>query len=286
MRLGVQVRYGAGLLDLLKQAEDLGCNTIQFFNHNPRSWKDTTKPTQEEINKFKKETKKLNINPLFIHIPYLLNLATPDDNLYKRSINAFINQVKEAQILGVEFLVMHLGSHKKSGEEFGLKRITQALNIILDKTYESCVNILLENTAGSGSWLGYNFSHQGFILKNIRNKKRIGVCLDTCHAYVSGYDISKKEGLNNLLKEIDKETGLEKLKLIHLNDAKDKCGSRRDRHQDIGKGYIGYSGMEEIINHPFLKDIPFILETPKKTDSDDIRNLNTVRRLFHGRLSF
>jgi deoxyribonuclease-4 len=282
MRLGVQVRYGADLSDLLKQAKDLGCNTIQFFNHNPRGWKDTTKPTQEEINKFKKETKKLNINPLFIHLPYLLNLATPDDNLYKRSINAFINQIKKAQNLGVEFLVMHLGSHKKSGEKFGLRRIVQALNTILDKTYDSYVNILLENTAGSGSWLGYNFAHHGFILKNIRNKKRIGVCLDTCHAYVSGYDISKKEGLNNLLKEIDEETGLEKLKLIHLNDAKDKCGSRRDRHQDIGKGYIGYSGIKEIINHPFLKDIPFILETPKKTDSDDIRNLNTVRRLFHG----
>jgi len=286
MRLGVQVKYERGLLYLLKQAKDLGCDTIQFFNHNPRRWQNTDKPRQEDIERFKRETIKAKLSPLFIHTPYLINLASPDEDLYKRSINAFIQEIKEAQILGAEFLVVHLGSHRKSGEEFGLKRIAKALNIILDKTYGYTVSILLENTAGSGSWLGYCFSHHGLVVKNIRNKKRIGICLDTCHAYVSGYDISTKDGLNNLIKEIDKEVGLEKLKLIHLNDTKDKCGSRRDRHQDIGRGYIGYLGMKAIINHNAFKEIPFILETPKNKDTDDMMNLNTVRRLFDGKLSF
>ncbi|MCM8757523.1 MAG: deoxyribonuclease IV [Candidatus Omnitrophica bacterium] len=279
MILGVQLSFRTKLLEIVKEAETLGCNTIQFFSHNPRQWRSSFNLEEEEIKKFKFQLRIAKIEPLFIHLPYLINIASPDEKLYQRSIKAFIEAIKEADKLGANFLITHMGSHRKAGERFGLNRIVSALDTILDKTYDSSIVILLENTSGSGSWLGYSFSHHGFILRKVKNKRRLGLCLDTCHAYVAGYDISKEEGLKILFKEIKEEVGIDRLRLVHLNDAKDRCGSLRDRHADIAKGYIGIEGMQAIINHPYLKRIPFILETPKKTDRDDIRNLNMVKSL-------
>ncbi|MCM8792169.1 MAG: deoxyribonuclease IV [Candidatus Omnitrophica bacterium] len=279
MLLGVQVSTEDGLLGAIKQATRLGCNTIQIFARNPRQRREEKELDLSRAKIFKKEIKRVGIKPLFIHMPYPVNLASPSDRLYYDSIKAYIEDIKEADGLGAEFLVSHLGSHKGQGEDFGIERLSQALNIILDKTYDTKVNILLENTAGSGFWLGYRFKHHSAILKKINQKRRVGICLDTCHAYVAGYDLSKEEGINAMLREIDEEVGLEKLKLIHLNDAKDECGSHRDRHADIGKGKIGRESMKAIVNHPRLKDLPFILETPKKDERDDMRNLATVREL-------
>lgn len=279
MLLGVQLSFRPNLLEIVKEAQTLGCNTIQFFSHNPRQWESHFNLEEEEIKKFKFKLKIAKIQPLFIHLPYLINIASPDDKLYQKSIKAFIESIREAEKLGANFLITHMGSHRKAGERFGLNRIICALEVILDKTYDSSIVILLENTAGSGSWLGYSFRHHGFIFRKIKYKKRLGLCLDTCHAYVAGYDISKEKGLKILLAEIEEETGLDKLKLVHLNDAKYRCGSLRDRHADIAKGNIGEEGMRAIINHPYLRELPFILETPKKSNRDDIRNLDTVRSL-------
>jgi deoxyribonuclease-4 len=172
-----------------------------------------------------------------------------------------------------------MGSHKETGEDAGIQRLIAALDRILEETKTANVGILLENTAGSGSWLGYNFSHQKKIIEGLKDKSRIGLCLDTAHAYLAGYDISTKSGLEAMLDEIDRLVGINPIKLIHLNDAKGKLGSHHDRHENIGKGNIGLEGMKRIINHPKLRNLPFILETPKMTPRADAMNLRIVRKL-------
>ena len=172
-----------------------------------------------------------------------------------------------------------MASHKETSEDAGIKRLVEALNIILEKTKHIKVGILLENTSGSGSWLGYKFSHQRQIIQGLKTKERVGLCFDTAHAYLAGYDIVAKEGLESTLAEIDELVGIDLIKAIHLNDAKGALGSKHDRHDHIGKGSIGLEGIKRIINHPKLSNLPFILETPKKTEEDDIMNLNLVRKL-------
>ena len=278
MLLGVQVSISGKIYEAIDRAKFLGCNTMQIFSRNPREWRQE-KLNPKDIEEFRKRKENSKISPLFVHIPYLINLASPYKRLYRGSIKAYIEDIRETELLDTDYIVTHMGSHKKKGEELGIKRITSALNIILDKTKNSKVNILLENTAGSGSWLGYKFEHQKRIIEGIENKDRMGICLDTCHAYVAGYDISNKEGLENILVEINNLIGLQKLKLIHLNDVKDRLDSRRDRHEHIGKGKIGLQAFERIVNDQRLRDLPFILETPKKREEDDIMNLRIVKSL-------
>jgi len=278
MLLGVHVSIEGKIYEAVQRAHQLGCNTMQIFSRNPQRWRDNfleSKDTEE----FKKRLDKLKIGPLFIHIPYLINLASPNPRLYDASIEAYIEDILEARLLKADYIVTHMGSHKETSEQAGIKRLIDALNIILEKTKNSPVGIMLENTSGSGSWLGYKFSHQKEIIQGLKHKERVSLCFDTAHAYLSGYDIATKDGLGNTLDEIDKLVGINFIKLIHLNDAKGALDSRHDRHEHIGKGSIGLEGMKRIINHPKLRNLPFILETPKKTEEDDIMNLNTVRKL-------
>jgi len=278
MLLGVHVSIEGKIYEAVQRAHQLGCNTMQIFSRNPQRWRDNfleSKDTEE----FKKRLDKLKIRPLFIHIPYLINLASPNPRLYDASIEAYIEDILEARLLKADYIVTHMGSHKETSEQAGIKRLIGALNIILEKTKNSPVGIMLENTSGSGSWLGYKFSHQKEIIQGLKHKERVSLCFDTAHAYLSGYDIATKDGLGNTLDEIDKLVGINFIKLIHLNDAKGALDSRHDRHEHIGKGSIGLEGMKRIINHPKLRNLPFILETPKKTEEDDIMNLNTVRKL-------
>jgi len=278
MLLGLQVSTEGKIYEALQRAYKLGCNTMQIFSRNPQRWRDSPLAS-EDIAEFNRRQERLKIRPLFIHIPYLINLASPNPRLYNASINAYIEDILEAHTLGADYIVTHMGSHKETSERSGLKRLTQALNTILDSTKAVKVGILLENTAGSGSWLGYKFSHQREVIQGLNNRERVGLCLDTAHAYLAGYDIATKEGLGKMLDEIDKLVGVSLLKLIHLNDAKDKLNTHRDRHEHIGKGFIGLEGMKRIINHPKLRNAPFILETPKKSEEDDKINLQTVKSL-------
>jgi len=278
MKLGVHISGGGRIYEALERAQELGCNTMQIFSRSPQRWRERSL-SPEDIEEFRARRAATRINPVFIHIPYLINLASPDRRLYRASINAYIEDILEAQKLRADYIVTHMGSHKKTSENAGLGRLSEALNIILEKTGNTDVGILLENTAGSGSWLGYKFEHQQRIISGLKNKKRVGLCLDTAHAYLAGYDIATGQGLEAMLDEIDKTAGLDLVKLIHLNDAKDKLGSRHDRHEHIGKGRIGLAGMKRIINHPKLRDAAFILETPKDSEKADAMNLNTVRKL-------
>jgi len=279
MLLGVHVSAQGKIYEALERAHKLGCNTMQIFARNPQRWRaDFLEP--QDIEEFKLKSQEFKIRPIFIHIPYLINLASPNPRLYDASIEAYIEDILEASVLGADYIVTHMGSHKETSEAAGIKRLIDALNTITERIKSiRNIGILLENTTGSGSWLGYKFIHQKEILQGLQQKKRFGLCFDTAHAYLAGYDISTKEGLAQTLDEIDKTVGLELIKLIHLNDARDKLGSRYDRHEHIGKGKIGIEGMRRIINHPRLKDIPFILETPKDSDIADTVNLETVRGL-------
>jgi deoxyribonuclease-4 len=251
---------------------------MQIFSRDPRQWR-KAKLRPEDIEEFRKRRHKSKIEKVFVHIPYLINLASPYNILYKGSIRACVQDINEAEVLGAEYIVTHMGSHKKSGEGQGLKRFTQAINRILEKTKDSPVKILFENTSGSGSWLGYSFEQQRLVIDGIEDKKRIGVCFDTCHGYTAGYDLASAEGYEKTISGLDEIIGLKMLKLIHLNDTRDKLGSRRDRHEHIGKGKIGLEGFKRILNDNRLKDAAFILETPKDPETSDKKNLKTVRKL-------
>jgi deoxyribonuclease-4 len=278
MLLGVHVSGAGKIYEALSVAKELGCNTMQVFSRNPQRWRDDYLAPYS-IEEFNRRQEKLKIRPFFIHIPYLINLASPNPKLYEASVEAYIEDILEAHLLNADYIVTHMGSHKETSEEAGIKRLTEALDRILDKTKHVKVGILLENTAGSGSWLGYKFIHQREVIRGLKHRERVGLCFDTAHAFLAGYNISTKEGLEATLNEIDALVGVDLIKLIHLNDAKGPLGSRHDRHEHIGKGYIGKDGMKRIINHPKLRNKPFILETPKTTLDDDKRNLNTVRKL-------
>jgi len=271
MLLGVHVSAEGKIYEALERAHRLGCNTTQVFSRNPQRWRENFLEPKD-ISEFNQRQEKFKIRPFFIHIPYLINLASPNPKLYEVSIEAYIEDILEAHLLKADYIVTHMGSHKETSEQAGIKRLIDALNEIIGKTRNCPVGILLENTSGSGSWLGYKFSHQKEILEGIKHKECIGLCLDTAHAYLSGYDISTKAGLETMLDEIDKLVGINLIKVIHLNDAKGELGSRHDRHDHIGKGSIGLEGIKRIINHPKLRNLPFILETPKKSEEDDRMN--------------
>lgn len=278
MVLGVHISGIGEIYEAPGMAQALGCNTMQIFARSPQQWrKDYLGP--EEVKEFNRRQEQFKIRPFFIHISYLINLASPNARLYEASIEAYIEDILEAHTLGADFIVTHMGSHKETSEAAGIERLTVALNRILEKTRSVKVGILLENTSGSGSWLGYKFIHQKMILAGLKNRERVGLCFDTAHAYLAGYDLAAKEGLEQTLDEIDELVGMNLIKLIHLNDSRDKLGAHFDRHQHIGKGYIGLEGMKRIINHPKLKNIPFILETPKDSPDADKINLALVRKL-------
>lgn len=278
MLLGVHVSAAGSIYEAVERAHALGCNTMQIFSRNPQRWSGPSL-LSADAREFGRRQQVYGIKPVFVHIPYLINLASPEPKLYHASIEAYIEDIFEVGKLKADYIVTHMGSHKETSEEEGLARLTAALDTILAKTKDSTVGILLENTSGAGSWLGYTFAHQREVIKGIKDSSRIGLCIDTAHAYAAGYDIASKKGLEGLLAEIETEVGLPRIKLIHLNDTQEKLGSHRDRHAHIGDGNIGLAGMKMIVNHPALRNLAFILETPKDSEDADARNLKQVRAL-------
>ena len=277
MKVGVHVSIAGKIYEAVDQAKELGCDTFQIFSRSPRSWQ-IKELKKAEVEEFKKRRKEAKITPVVVHIPYLINLASPEEPLYQRSISAYIEDIKRAEILGANYFVTHIGNHKGKGEKYGISRIVSALNQIVNQT-KPRLKILLENTVGAGTVLGYNFAQLTAIIKGIKEAKYFGLCLDTAHAYAAGYNIATESGLEKMLKEIDELIGINRLFLIHANDSKTPLGSRVDRHEDIGKGEIGKEAFTRIVNHPALRPLPFILETPKKRAGEDVENLKTIKAL-------
>ncbi len=277
MKVGVHVSIAGKIYEAVDRAKELGCDTFQIFSRSPRSWQ-IKELKKAEVEEFKKRRKEAKITPVVVHIPYLINLASPEEPLYQRSISAYIEDIKRAEILGANYFVTHIGNHKGKGEKYGISRIVSALNQIVNQT-KPRLKILLENTVGAGTVLGYNFAQLTAIIKGIKEAKYFGLCLDTAHAYAAGYNIATESGLEKMLKEIDELIGINRLFLIHANDSKTPLGSRVDRHEDIGKGEIGKEAFTRIVNHPALRPLPFILETPKKRAGEDVENLKTIKAL-------
>ncbi|MFN2339883.1 MAG: deoxyribonuclease IV [Halanaerobium sp.] len=271
MILGKHVSIAGGLDQAFKRAADIGCNSMQIFVKNPRGWK-MREVEAEEVDKFRTEREKYKINPVVVHAAYLINLASPKDKLWQKSISALKSEYERSNRLGAEYLIFHPGSHTGSGLESGIQRIAEALNQIL-ADLESETMILLENTAGAGTSIGEELSQLKSIIEQVDQSERLGICIDSCHAFTAKYNLAAESGLENLIDDFDKIIGLQKLKVIHLNDSKYDCCTNKDEHAHLGKGKIGSQAFKRLINHPELKDKVFILETPqfdKKTDDDVI----------------
>jgi deoxyribonuclease-4 len=256
-----------------------GCQVIQIFTKNNNRWK-SRKLTVQDINNFKKNSLDTGVIPTASHTAYLINLASPKSEIYRKSIEAFYDEMIRAEMLGLPYLIFHPGAHLGSGEDAGLKKIADSINILLKKTNGFKLMLLLETTAGQGSHLGYKFEHLSEIIKMINQKERVGVCLDTCHVFAAGYDISTEYGYKKTFDIFDRIIGIERLKAFHINDSKAELGKRVDRHEHIGRGKIGLTAFRLLMNDERFENIPMILETPKgKTMREDKRNLSVLRML-------
>jgi deoxyribonuclease-4 len=260
MKLGVHVSVSGGVDKAVDRAVELGCNTFQIFVSNPRGWKPTI-IGDDEAKLFSTKYKAAKMQDAFTHGIYLINLATEDEYIKELSIESLISGLINTQKLGLIGLVTHIGSHHGVGIEKGIERVVEAVETILKDAIGS-VPLLLENTAGAGNLVGDKIYEIGEIIKRI-GSERVGFCLDTAHAYESGWQIDTKDGLEKTLSEIDEFIGINKLKAIHLNDSKTEFNSKRDRHETFGKGLIGQEALTRLINHPQLKDKPFVMETPE-----------------------
>ena len=277
MILGKHVSIAGGLDKAFKRAADIGCNSMQIFVKNPRGWK-MREVDAAEAEEFRAERKKYKINPVVVHAAYLINLASPKDELWGKSISALKSEYQRCDRLGAEYLIFHPGSHTGSGTEKGIARIAEALNEILAEV-KSETMILLENTAGAGTGIGADFNQLKEIIDRVDYPERLGICIDSCHAFTARYNLKEKSGLEELISDFNELIGLDKLKVIHLNDSKYDCCTNKDEHAHIGEGKIGSEAFKRLINHPQLKDKVFILETPQfdKDRDDDVILLKELR---------
>ncbi|HEC56423.1 MAG TPA: deoxyribonuclease IV [Candidatus Syntrophoarchaeum butanivorans] len=277
VKVGFHVSIAGSVDKAVDRAVAGGCDTFQIFSRNPRGWR-IKELTPTEIELFIEKVKESRIYPPVDHMPYLPNLASPEEDVYRRSVDALITELERCGMLEIPYLVTHLGSHKGSGLENGYRRVADAINTAFSRV-DNDVILLLENTAGTKNSVGGAFEDISAIMDLIDRIDRIGVCFDTCHAFVAGYEIRTREGLDATLKHFDEVIGLSQLKLLHINDTKGDLGSRLDRHEHIGLGMIGEDGFRVILRDPRLRDLPMILETPVDQRRGDLDNIRKVREL-------
>ena len=278
-RLGVHTSIAGGLQMSLERARELGCNTMQIFSHNPRGWEVKNKGT-EELAVFSETRQKYDISPVFVHTSYLINLASGNPALARRSMDMVVHELDIADSIGAEYVVLHTGS--ASGEDAGIarKRAIACLSEVA-KQGQWQAGLLLENTAGERGDITSRIEELSEIMEKVSGRLIAGICIDTCHAFSAGYDIGSDDGIELLSDEIRKYIGKEKIRLLHLNDAKGALGSGLDRHEHIGQGKIGIKGIRTLLNHQVFSDVSIVLETPKKSPDDDLENLKIVRKLLH-----
>jgi deoxyribonuclease-4 len=266
-----------GTIDkVIDRAVERECTTLQMFSRNPRGWRSKTSDAGE-IERFRAKVKKSGVWPVFIHMPYLLNLASPKEDVYRKSVIVLQDELHRADALNVPYVVTHLGSHLGHGKKKGATRIVDAINASF-RTIENDVILLLENTAGTRNSMGSSFEDIKHIASKIEHKERVGICFDTCHAFAAGYDLVSRGAVEHTLRRFDEVIGLEKLRLVHLNDSKGGLGSRIDRHEHIGMGKIGERGFTNILKS-VLGKLPLILETPIDERRSDVENLKKAREL-------
>jgi len=277
--IGAHVSIAGGVDRAPLRGGELGCTAIQIFLKYNTRWQG--KPiAPEERSAFFRNRKRAGIRSCVAHGCYLINLASPDEIIYRKSLNAMMDELERAAFLRVPFLVIHPGSHMGDGEERGIHRIADSLNLLLEKTRGSRVKILLETTAGQGTGIGHRFEQIAGILQLVKNRRRLGVCLDTAHIFAAGYDIRTGRAYRKTMHMFDDIIGIARLRVIHMNDSRKPMGSRVDRHEHIGKGFIGLEAFRLIMNDRRFEGIPKILETPKEPEpAMDGENLRILREL-------
>ncbi len=276
-RLGVHTSIAGGLHLSLERARELGCNTIQIFYHNPRGWA-LRQREEDEISLFRNLADRYSIAPLFIHTSYLINLASADRMLCKKSMEMVIDELRIADSIGAQFVVLHTGSASGDDPRAARKRASAVLREV-SKRGRWQAGLLLENTAGESGDITSRIEEISDIMENVPAGLISGICLDTCHAFAAGYRLISEDGIDSLAGDIEKYVGVGAVRLLHLNDSKGEISSGVDRHEHIGKGKIGIAGFTSLLKHPFYSGVPIILETPKKLKSDDAMNLGVVKRL-------
>jgi len=277
--LGAHMSIAGGVDNAVLQGKEVGCDTVQLFTKSSRQW--VSKPLgKDEIARFHRAKKETGLNTVVAHDSYLYNFAAPDDVLRKKSVAGLIDEMERCEALGVMYLIAHPGAHVGTGEEAGIQTIAKSI----DEMHKACpgyeTKLAIEITAGQGSNLGYRFQQVRQIIDASKNSDQLRVCFDTEHAFAAGYDLRTKEGYERTFAEFDETIGLEILVAFHLNDAKKDLGCRVDRHEHIGKGFIGLEAFRLLMNDKRFWGLPMCLETPKSDDChEDRENLATLRNL-------
>jgi deoxyribonuclease-4 len=277
MRFGFHISIAGGFSKVVERARVRGCETIQFFSRNPRGWK-YSPLNKKEAEAFRLSVQSSALFPVFVHMPYLPNIASLKSKFYKRSIDSIVTDLQRANQLGAQYLIIHIGHRMESSEDQSVDAVSQGIDQAFGKVKNEVI-LLVENTAGQGTEIGYAFDQIKRIIEGVHDHQRMGVCLDTAHAFEAGYDLSNQDGIERTIESFDRTIGLKRLRLLHLNDSKTPLGSRKDRHWHIGEGYIGREGFRGLVNHPSLKHLPGIMETPRKDTVEDLKNMKVIRSL-------
>ncbi|MCX6145027.1 MAG: deoxyribonuclease IV [Ignavibacteriales bacterium] len=277
--LGAHMSIAGGVHCAVERAESIGCTTMQMFVKNNNQWHGK-KFTAEDISTYKKLLRESSIGPVVVHDTYLINLCAVNKEILQKSRDALKDELDRCEMLGVEYLNFHPGSHMGAGERDGIERIAESLNLIHALTAGYRVKSVIETTAGQGTAIGYRFEHLRQIIDLVEQRERMAVCVDTCHILAAGYDIVTETGYEQTFREFDSVIGLHHLVAFHVNDAKRERGSRVDRHEHIGKGTIGKAGFRLLMNDERFRVIPKILETPKGPEmKEDIKNMRVLKSL-------
>ncbi|MBI3267859.1 MAG: deoxyribonuclease IV [Planctomycetes bacterium] len=277
MNLGSHLSIAGGLHHALEEAVEVGCATLQIFTKSNSQWR--AKPlTDADVETWRATWTRTGVRNVVAHDCYLINLASPDEALWRKSLAAFRHEMERAERLGLESLIMHPGAHVGSGEETGLARVAQAFDLLHADTRGYRLRVLLETTAGQGSTLGRRFEQLAALLARVKDPDRLGVCFDTCHVFAAGYDFRTPSGYKKVMREFDRMVGLDQIRAFHLNDSKGELGSRLDRHEHIGRGKLGLEAFRSLLNASRFRKVPMILETPKEGGMDLV-NLRLLRGL-------
>ncbi len=278
MLLGAHVSISGSIDKAVDRAKDLGCTTFQIFTRNPRGWE--AKPLKKgDVKAFREKFEEAGYRIAVAHMPYLPNIASPEKKTYQKSVRSLIQELKRTGDLGLQYLVIHVGSHLGKGLAKGIEQVAKAVNTAFSKVNNDVV-LLLENMAGQKNSVGSRFEDIRRILNLIDEEKRVGICFDTCHAFAAGYDLRTRKAVENTLRDFDEIIGLEKLKVVHVNDSKGDLGSGLDRHEHLGMGKIGERGFFEFVHHPAIRPLPLILETPVDSRGNFSTNLAKLRELY------
>jgi deoxyribonuclease IV len=278
VRVGVHTSIAGALENAARRAGEIGCDTFQIFSANPRGWR-TLDPAPKDCERFRAERKTRGLSPLVIHDNYLINPASADPEIRRKSVAAFRREIQRALALGADFLVAHPGSAKGSSVSESVRNCIESLKEAANNLSLDGVTVLIENTAGQGSAIGRTFDEVAEIVACAGRELPVGACIDTAHSFAAGYSVHTTAGLAKTIKELEKTVGIKKVRIIHANDSKAAFDSHVDRHQHIGQGQIGAAAFGRIVRHPKLRDIPFICETPIDEPDDDRRNLEMIRKL-------